>query len=50
MIGNYKRNLKISILMRIRLKEWYQWFRCLALNIKRETLALSKFSKFSNSK
>ena len=26
------------------LKKWYQWFSCLALNIKRETMALSKFS------
>ena len=32
------------------LKKWYQWFPCLALNIKRETLALSKLSKLPNSK
>jgi len=32
------------------LNKWYQWFPCLALNVKRETLALSKFSKFSNCK
>ena len=28
-------------------KKLYQGFLCLTLNIKRETLALSKFSKFS---
>ena len=32
------------------LKKWYQWFPCLALKIKRETLVFSKFSKSSNSK
>jgi len=26
------------------LKEWYQWFPCLAVNIKSRTLALSTFS------
>ena len=29
-------------------KKWYQSFPCLALNIKRETLALSQISKSNN--
>jgi len=29
-------------------KKWYQWLPCLALIIKREKLALSKFSNSKN--
>jgi len=45
-------NLPSSMQLQIDpIKKWQQWFPCLALNIKRETLALSKFSiKITNCK